>query len=83
MLPTGNVGERYATFRHVRWSFGLQALMDSRAMFALHTLRNMQPLQFVVQKMGETEYGHTEHVDNDASGGIQYSLKPVGDAPIV
>jgi len=69
MLLTGNVRDWYAAFRHVLRSCGLQASADSCAEFVLHLLRNIHPVQLLVQKTGHTG------VADDAGRGTQYSLK--------
>jgi len=48
--------------------------MDRCAQLVLHPLRNVQPVQFVVQEMAESAVV-LRRVTDDASGSIQYSLE--------
>jgi len=48
---TGDVSNRCAAFRHELWRFELQTLIDCCVEFVLHSLRNIQPMQLVMQKM--------------------------------
>ena len=52
MLPTSNVRGVDAAVRHVLWCFVLQTSMDRCTQLVLHRLRNVQPMQLVVQEMG-------------------------------
>ena len=80
MLPMGNVGEkdRPTSFHHVLWSFALQTPLGSCAKLVMHSLRNIQPVQLVVQQKRQAAVV-LAGVADDASSGIQYSLKLVGD----
>ena len=56
--------------------FVLQTSMDRCTQLVLHPLRNVQPVQLVVQEMAESAVVLPRVVD-DASGSIQYSLELV------
>ena len=43
-----------AAVRHVLWCFVLQTSMDHCTQLVLHPLRNVQPVQIVVQEMAES-----------------------------
>ena len=58
--------------------YGLQTLVDGCTGLILHLLRNIQPVQLVVQKKRQAEVV-LAGVADDTSSGIQYSLKLVGD----
>jgi len=80
MLPTSNVRDRNAAFRHVGllWCFGLQTPVDNLYWQYCNLLRNIQPVQLGMQQMGQAAVVLAS-VAADASSGIQYSLKIVSD----
>ena len=55
MLAASSVGGVDAAVRHVLWYLVLQTSTDRCAQLVLHPLRNVQPVQLVVQEMGESE----------------------------
>jgi len=54
----------------------LQTSMDRCTQLVLHPLRNVQPVQIVMQEMAESEVV-LQRVADDASGSIQYALELV------
>jgi len=76
MLATSNVRGVDAAVRHVLWCFVLQTSMDRCTQLVLHPLKNVQPVQLVMQEMAESAVV-LPRVADDASGSIQYSLELV------
>ena len=74
MLATSNVWGVDAADRHVLWCFVLQTPMDRCTQLVLHPLRNVQPVQLVVQQMAESAVV-LPCVADDVS--IQYMLELV------
>jgi len=62
--------------KSVLWCFVLQTSMDRCRQLVLHPLRNVQPVQLVVQVMAESAVV-LPRVADDASGSIQYALELV------
>ena len=54
MLAASSVGGVDAAVRHVLWYLVLQTSTDCCAQLVLHPLRNVQPVQLVVQEMAES-----------------------------
>jgi len=69
MLATSNVWGVDAAVRHVLWCIVLQTSMDRCTQLVLHPLRNVQPVQLVVQQMTESAVV-LPRVADDASGSI-------------
>jgi len=68
-----------AAARHVYdvlWCSVLQTSIDRCTQLVLHPLRNVQPVQLVMQEMAESAVV-LPRVADDASGSIQYSLELV------
>jgi len=65
-----------AAVRHVLWWFVLQTSTDRCTQLVLHPLRNLQPVQLVVQEMAESAVVLPRAAD-DASDSIQNSLELV------
>jgi len=57
MLATSNVRGVDAAVGHVLWCFVLQTSMDRCTQLVLHPLTNVQPVQLIVQEMGN---GYTD-----------------------
>ena len=76
MLATSNVCGVDAAVRHVLWHFVLQTSMDRCTHLVLHSLRNVQPVQLVMQEMAESAVV-LPCITDDVSGSIQYSLELV------
>jgi len=65
-----------AAVRHVLWCIVLQTSMDRCTQLVLHPLRNVQPVQLVVQETAESAVV-LPRVADDARCSIQYTLELV------
>ena len=71
-------GADAADLRCLKRCFVLQTPMNSGSKFVLHSLWNMKPVQRGMQQIGQTAVVLASTSD-DTSGGIQCSLKFVGN----
>ena len=49
MLSTGNIGDKDAVVDQALWCFILKVPMNHCCRLVLHSLRNIEPVQFVMQ----------------------------------
>jgi len=73
---TDSIYGKDAAISHVMWRLVLQTAVDHCTQLVLHPLRNVEPVQFVVQQIGESAIVLLR-VGDDASSGIHNSLELV------
>ena len=69
MLTTGSYCGKDAAIFHVLWRLVLQTAMNRCTQLVLHPLWNVEPVQFVVEQIGESAIV-LPRVGDDASSGI-------------
>ena len=80
VLTTGSICSEDAAIFHVMWRLVLQTAMNrcTQTQLVLHPLGNVEPLQLVVEQIGESGRDRTSaRVGDDASSGIHNSLELV------
>ena len=76
MLTTGSICGKDAAIFHVVWCLVLQTAMNRCTQLVLDLLGNVEPVQFVVEQIGESAIV-LPRVGDDASSGIHNSLELV------
>ena len=76
VLMTGSICGKDAAVFYVMWRLVLQTAMNSYTQLVLHPLGNVEPVQLVVEQIGESAIV-LPRVGDDASSGIHNSLELV------
>ena len=76
VLTTGSICGKDAAIFHVMWCLVLQTAVDRCTQLVLHPLWNVEPVQVVVEQIGESAIV-LPRVGDDASSGIHNSLELV------
>jgi len=76
VLTSGSICSEDAAVFHVVWRLVLQTAMNRCTQLVLHPLGNVEPVQLVVEQIGESAIV-LPRVGDDASSGIHNSLELV------